>query len=85
MAAHMRLKNEFTEDEKYHNLVRWLNCYIKSLLFLAEWRVELVYNYKECDENGEVPRDVVNNVTNNQVCTCWYSSNILSNKHISLS
>ena len=25
MAAHARLKNEFTEDEKYHNLMRWLN------------------------------------------------------------
>ena len=25
MAAHVRLKNEFTEDEKYHNLITWLN------------------------------------------------------------
>ena len=24
MAWHVRLKNEFTEDEKYHNLLRWL-------------------------------------------------------------
>ena len=24
MAAHAHLKNEFTEDEKYHNLMRWL-------------------------------------------------------------
>ena len=24
MAACARLKNEFTEDEKYHNLMRWL-------------------------------------------------------------
>ena len=24
MAAHARLKNEFTEDEKYHNLMPWL-------------------------------------------------------------
>ena len=24
MAVHARLKNEFTEDKKYHNLVRWL-------------------------------------------------------------
>ena len=23
MAAHARLKNEFTEDEKNHNLMRW--------------------------------------------------------------
>ena len=26
MAAHARLKNEFTEDEKYHNLMTWLIC-----------------------------------------------------------
>ena len=26
MAAYAHLKNEFTEDEKYHNLMRWLNC-----------------------------------------------------------
>ena len=24
MAAHVRLKNEFTEDEKCHNLMSWL-------------------------------------------------------------
>ena len=24
MAAHARLKNEFTKDEKYHNLMTWL-------------------------------------------------------------
>ena len=24
MAAHARLKNEFTEDEKCHSLIRWL-------------------------------------------------------------
>ena len=24
MAAHVRLKNEFTEDEKYHNHMTWL-------------------------------------------------------------
>ena len=26
MAAHARLKNELTEDEKYHNLMSWLIC-----------------------------------------------------------
>ena len=25
MAVHARLKNEFTEDEKCHNLMRWLD------------------------------------------------------------
>ena len=27
MAAHARLKNEFTEDEKYHNLMTWLKAF----------------------------------------------------------
>ena len=31
MAAHARLINEFTEDEKYHNLMRWLKYYISVL------------------------------------------------------
>ena len=26
MAAHVRLKNEFTEDKKYHKLMRWFKC-----------------------------------------------------------
>ena len=26
MAAHVHLKNEITEDEKYHNLMSWLKC-----------------------------------------------------------
>ena len=25
MAAHARLNNKFTEDEKCHNLMRWIN------------------------------------------------------------
>ena len=25
MAVHVHLKDEFTEDEKYHNLMRWFN------------------------------------------------------------
>ena len=32
MAAHGHLKNEFTEDEKYHNLMRWLNNVNKKIL-----------------------------------------------------
>ena len=31
-AVHARLKNEFTEDEKYHNLMRWLICVTIKLL-----------------------------------------------------
>ena len=31
MSAHARLKNEFTEDEKYHNLLRWLILCISKI------------------------------------------------------
>ena len=30
MAAHARLKNEFTEDENYHNLKGWLILYLNT-------------------------------------------------------
>ena len=42
MAAHARLKNEFTEDEKYHNLMTWLKfafimaTYVSNFFFLFE-------------------------------------------------
>ena len=32
MAAHARLKNEFTKDEKCHNLMKWLNFELTLLL-----------------------------------------------------
>ena len=39
MAAHVCLKNVFTEDEKYHNLMSWL---INSLLQLLKVYTELL-------------------------------------------
>ena len=35
LAPHAHLKNEFTEDEKYHNLMRWLKYsnFVKYLAF----------------------------------------------------
>ena len=33
MAAHARLKNEFTEGEKCHNLMSWLICLPEKKLF----------------------------------------------------
>ena len=32
MAAHARLKNELTEDGKYHNLMSWLVCVLCVLI-----------------------------------------------------
>ena len=31
MAAHARLKNVFTEDEKYHNLMIWLHLHYDEI------------------------------------------------------
>ena len=32
MAAHARLKNGFTEDEKCHNLMSWLNWFCNKVM-----------------------------------------------------
>ena len=40
MAVHARLKNEFTEDKKYHNLMTWL---ISS--FQIKVDVKILLNY----------------------------------------
>ena len=35
---HVRLKNEFTEDEKYHNLMRWLTyAFVNASLTLPSF------------------------------------------------
>ena len=36
MAAHARMKNEFPEDEKNHNLMTWLNILFTGW-FLSKW------------------------------------------------
>ena len=52
MAAHARLKNEFTEDEKYHLMI-WLNCYgmyvVLKILSLIETKTE-----SGEESNGEI-------------------------------
>ena len=35
MTPHARLKNEFTEDEKYHNLMGWLIYSVCNLLIVV--------------------------------------------------
>ena len=35
MAAHARLKTEFTEDEKCHNLMSWLICWEETTISKA--------------------------------------------------
>ena len=45
MAAHARLKDEFTEDEKYHNVMRWLSLSSETFLEALAY-FELKYNGK---------------------------------------
>ena len=35
MAAHVRLKNEFMEDKKYHNLMTWLKCIVFKIVYFC--------------------------------------------------
>ena len=43
MAVRLRLKNEFTEDEKCYNLVRWLNYCIFQFLANGTMVIKQVY------------------------------------------
>ena len=45
MAAHAHLKNEFTEDEKCHNLMSWLSCLssFPGLVSRARWGIRLYH------------------------------------------
>ena len=47
MAAHARLKNEFTEDEKYHNLMSWLFRFCIILLCVMCWLRLLIVAFLE--------------------------------------
>ena len=49
MAAHARLKNEFTEDEKCHNLVSWLSSWFRY--FTSE--------FQDISSEDLVPGDVI--------------------------
>ena len=57
---HARLKNEFTEDEKCHNLMRWLICQLflhvlhaKWILsFQTDWLWQTVLTLKEQSNQG---------------------------------
>ena len=50
MAAHARLKNEFTEDEKCHNLVmaRWyLFCGRQTFFLVFQYAIKEKYMYEK--------------------------------------
>ena len=70
-AAHARLKNEFTEDEKYHNLMRWLICqtiYASLILQNSHCFVKVCtpyYNFLTCYKPFEPWHDK----TNKMACT----------------
>ena len=48
MVAHARFENEFMEDEKYHNLMRWLNYHQIPTLFVSlDYTVSQTEDYHE--------------------------------------
>ena len=53
MAVHARLKNEFTEDEKCHNLMRWLISSLMGSLLQLQKEQACLFNgnkiYKEAN------------------------------------
>ena len=52
MAAHARLKNEFTEDEKCHNLMSWFKCLSSLLVMLCHmtlFAIKQLVVYSECN------------------------------------
>ena len=60
MAAHARLKNEFTEDEKYHNVMRWLILSFQSLSFCCFFNT--IKLWADTDIRNEPPHDKTKNV-----------------------
>ena len=53
MAAHARLKDEFTEDEKYHNLMRWHIWFLGYLMeqnqnFVLKDKLAIFCQSSEC-------------------------------------
>ena len=58
MAAHERLKNESTEDEKCHNLMSWLVC-----LLSVVYR-QLVVNFDQTETDVDGVGDVCYNCPN---------------------
>ena len=50
MAAHVRLKNEFTEDEKYHNLMKWLIYFVQGTM--SSDKNELLFQEFEINYNN---------------------------------
>ena len=57
MAAHVHLKNEFTEDEKCHNLMSWLNLYKTGPSMKAALRtsVSLYFWFMILSVSGKLP------------------------------
>ena len=45
MAVHACLKNDFMEEEKYHNLMRWLICqWLQYLTVIYCWKLKPLSN-----------------------------------------
>ena len=56
-AAHARLKNEFTEDETYHNLTRWFKCCIMVATSITRVSSTCSVEATDAVQNGCRPGD----------------------------
>ena len=72
MAAHARLKNEYTEDEKCHNLMSWLNYHFPVVVQYSKWAIPTC-NLSSCQVDRYEPRyDKTNKMS---VCPASTQSN----------
>ena len=80
MAAHARLKNKFTQDEKYHNLMRWLN----DIFFPETWTV-IGDNPEDPDERSMTVTNMVDlpNLGFMEFRMCTFSRDLLVEFNVS--
>ena len=68
MAAHVRLKNEFKEDEKYHNFMRWLNYPFLQLIMLltstSKTTQPYIVHMDISSHTSRMKQDITSNHTN---------------------
>ena len=56
MAAHACLKNEFTEDEKYNNLMRWLKYFVHDFSDASDCK-DFMSNSSDIRDKMKVSKD----------------------------
>ena len=87
MAVHVRFKNEFTEDEKYHNLMSWLSStlYLFSRSGISTSALIPLFTSYWCGLSllirGWVPIFVLANIYNSKHASTPYMVMLKTKKH----